>query len=107
VGDVVSNYYGQEAEKAMGQRYEILKETTKPLGLNVARGHTKASAIAHNYVNNSTLNKLYPQKKELFKMKKFTNVGPRTNTNRPQSAYVDASTSAKQVDHLTNLLKNE
>ena len=49
VGDVVSNYYGQKAEGELSSKYDILRETTKPLGLSFARGHTKASAMCHNY----------------------------------------------------------
>ena len=51
VGDVISNYYGQQASKHLEQKYNILRETTKPLGLSFARGHTRASAMAHNYVS--------------------------------------------------------
>ena len=51
VGDVISNYYGDQATKHLAQKYEVLKETTRPLGLSFARGHTKASAMAHNFVS--------------------------------------------------------
>ena len=59
VGDVISNYYGDVASKQLSQKYEILKETTKPLGLSYARGHTKASAMAHNFVTQSNFNKSF------------------------------------------------
>ena len=48
VGDIVSNWYGNRAEGEISQKYDILRETTKPLGLSFARGHTKASAMLHN-----------------------------------------------------------
>ena len=51
VGDVISNYYGENAEKSIGVKYEILRETQKPLGLSYARGHTRASAMAHNHIS--------------------------------------------------------
>ena len=57
VGDVISNYYGDNAEKQISVKYEILKETTKPLGLGFARGHTRASAMAHNYVSQAEFTK--------------------------------------------------
>lgn len=50
VGDVISNYYGEKASKQLEQKYDYLKEATKPMGLSFARGHTKASAMAQNYV---------------------------------------------------------
>ena len=53
VGDVISNYYGDNAEKQINVKYEILRETTKPLGLSYARGHTRASAMAHNAVSHA------------------------------------------------------
>ena len=81
VGDVISNYYGAEALKNLEQKYNILRETTKPLGLSFARGHTKASAMAHNFVTQqSQAKELTLDHGKLFKMKKFQNVAPRTNT---------------------------
>ena len=50
VGDVVSNFYGENAEKMITQKYDILKETTKPLSLSYARGHTRASAMAKSHI---------------------------------------------------------
>ena len=84
VGDVISNYYGETAEKQISEKYDYLKESTKPLGLGFARGHTRASALAHNHVNESNYNKAYHgvSEKDLFKMSKFKNVKPRTDTNR-------------------------
>ena len=53
VGDVISNYYGDKATKKLEQKYDILRESTRPLGLSYARGHTRASAMAHNFVSQS------------------------------------------------------
>ena len=80
VGDVISNYYGDRAHKQISQKYDILKETSKPLGLKYSRGHTKASAMAHNHITQSNFNKSYATS-EIFKMSKFKNVAPRTNTH--------------------------
>ena len=84
VGDVISNYYGENAEKQIGHKYEILKETSKPLSLNYARGHTRASAMAKGHVSQSNFNKSYERyaNEHMFKMSKFKNVKPRTDTNR-------------------------
>lgn len=43
---MISNYYGDNAEKEISIKYDILRETSKPLGLTYARGHTRASAMA-------------------------------------------------------------
>ena len=95
VGDVISNYYGEKASKHLEQKYDILKDSTKPLGLSYARGHTKASAMAHNFVSSSVYNASFKQhsSNDLFKMKKFKNVAARTNTNnrRPGTAVTKQS----------------
>jgi len=44
--------------------------------------HTRASILAKNYVTDSKINESFTSNKDLFKMKKFKMVGPRTNTNR-------------------------
>jgi len=83
VGDVVSNYYGINAEKDISTKYEYLREASKPLSLSYARGHTRASAMAHNHVSLQTFNKSMKKidaEGDLFKMTKFKNVKPRTDT---------------------------
>ena len=82
VGDVISYYYGDVAEKQITAKYSILRETSKPLGLNFARSHTKASALAQSHVSQENYNKVYGStQKDLFKMSKFKNVKPRTDTH--------------------------
>ena len=83
VGDVISNYYGDVAEKQISHKYEILKEVHKPLSLSYARAHTRASAMAKSYVSQEQFLKTQSlwDKKEPFKMSKFKKVGPRTNTH--------------------------
>ena len=76
VGDVMSNYYGDVASKQITQKYDILRETSKPLGLNYARGHTKASAMAYNHVSQQNFFKSSAAQSSdnLFKMSKFKHV---------------------------------
>tara|TARA_B110000285_G_C14872381_1_gene489850 strand:+ start:421 stop:741 length:321 start_codon:yes stop_codon:yes gene_type:complete len=83
VGDVISNYYGENAEKNLGRKYDILKETSKPLSLNYARGHTRASALAKASISQSNFNKSITkvQSESIFKMSKFKNVKARTDTH--------------------------
>ena len=82
VGDVISNYYGENAEKNIGRKYDILKETSKPLPLSYARGHTRASALAKASISQSNFNKSLAkvQSESVFKMSKFKNVKARTDT---------------------------
>ena len=82
VGDVISNYYGENAEKNIGRKYDILKETSKPLPLSYARGHTRASALAKASISQSNFNKSLAkvQSESMFKMSKFKNVKARTDT---------------------------
>ena len=51
--------------------------------MSFSRGHTRASAMAHNHVSQTNFNKSYAGVKEndLFKMSKFRNVQPRTDTH--------------------------
>ena len=83
VGDVISNYYGENAEKMISQKYDVLKETTKPLSLNYARAHTRASAMAKSHVTQKNFYQTFQNasEREMFKMSKFKNVKPRTDTN--------------------------
>lgn len=56
--------------------------------MSFARGHTRASAMAHNHVSQAEFNKSYQiaADSNLFKMSKFKNIKPRTDTNnRPKT----------------------
>jgi hypothetical protein len=83
VGDVVSNYYGINAEKDISKKYDYLSAASKPLSLSYARGHTRASAMAHNHVSLQSFNKSMKKVEsegEIFKMSKFRNVKARNDT---------------------------
>jgi hypothetical protein len=98
VGDVISNYYGEKASKQLEEKYDFLRESTKPLGLRFARGHTKASALAHNFISQSLYSKSFKMttsSKDVFKMKKFQNVPPRTDTHNRKRPTTAVPTSAK------------
>lgn len=46
------------------------------------RGHTRASAMAHNYTHSENFFKMQPEdQSKLFKMSKFKNPKARTDTN--------------------------
>lgn len=78
IRDVIGNFYGDVAEHLMHTRYDNFRKDSS-IRLGSANRHTRASALAKSHVNaqlTSTGNK------ELFKMKKFDKVQPRTNTHK-------------------------
>ena len=83
VGDVVSNYYGQKAEELAVSKADYLVQAKKPMGLNMLRAHTRASAMAQNAISESEWHKtmdLRNRGEDMFKMRKFKNIAARTNT---------------------------
>jgi hypothetical protein len=82
VGDVVSNYYGHGAAKQIGTKYEILSYKRPPTVGTHTRGHTRASAMAHNFTHSENFFKVQKEDHtKLFKMAKFKNPKAYTNTN--------------------------
>ena len=53
------------------------------MSLTYARGHTRASAMAKSHITQENFTRTYSafQNYELFKMSKFKNINPRTNTH--------------------------
>ncbi|CDW88730.1 UNKNOWN [Stylonychia lemnae] len=79
---VVSGFYGDVAEQQILTRYEVLKEQSKPVSLAYARNHTRGSQLAQDHMREtSTKDQFGTSTQNLFKMKKFQNVQPRTNTH--------------------------
>jgi hypothetical protein len=105
VGDVVSNYYGQRATNDISQKYELLSHKKPPTVGKYTRGHTRASAMAHNYTHSENFYKMQKEDHtQLFKMAKFKNPKAYTDTNnylhkssyfykRPQTAKPGGSSS--------------
>ena len=58
VGDVVSNYYGQAATKEISDKYEVLSNKRPQTVGRYTRGHTRASAMAHNYTHSENFFKM-------------------------------------------------
>ena len=68
----------------MISRYDNIRLNTASYNktrLKSADRHTRASALAKTYVNTKENNQTLNISRELFKMKKFHNVAPRTNTH--------------------------
>ena len=82
VGDVVSNYYGVKATEMIESKYGYLAETKKPLGMKYSYGNTRATAMAHQAIKDNEWSKSREagSRMEVFKMKKFKLVKPRTET---------------------------
>eukprot|EP00347_Sterkiella_histriomuscorum_P018400 403345649 len=78
---VVSGFYGDVAEQQILTRYDILKEQAKPISLAQARNHTRGSQMFSDHLRQTARDEQFRQSKTLFKMKKFQNATPRTNSH--------------------------
>jgi len=78
---VISGFYGDVAEQQTATRYEILHMQSRPKGLTDARNHTRASQMASDFLKTNVRDEHMRSTASLFKMNKFRNVGPRTNTH--------------------------
>ena len=97
--EVIGNYYGEMAEGEMQYKYDSMRQTRSQFR-STARDnmrttkHTQKSAVAADYVarkgiDNAKKTELMTGGENLFKMKKFQTVAPRTNTHnrrRPQTS---------------------
>ena len=91
---VVGGFYGAVAEKETLTRYEIIKAQSKPVPLLMARNHTQSSQLFKTYVKSQAIEEEMRASKVLFKMTKFRNVGPRTNSfNNGTGGIIMRSTS--------------
>lgn len=92
IRDVMGNFFGEMAESEMTYKYEQTKGTFKGSALPTEAKHTMKSKIAHDFVKSKGSEddktaKLMSGSKELFKIKRFNNVQPRTNTNNKSKAF--------------------
>ena len=78
---VVQGFYSDVAEQQIGQRYELLKEQSKPISLVNFRNHTRASQMVQETLRSTMRDEEMRSSKTLFKMRKFQQVQPRTNTH--------------------------
>jgi len=78
---VVNGYYGDAAEQRITERYELMRAQAKPLSYADARNHTKASHMLSQHVRSTALLETMRSSQTLFKMNRFKNVEPRTNTH--------------------------
>ena len=86
---IIGNFYGEIANyehKLKTNHLRFSDENFRRSMLNPPKTHTRASALANTYVNESTMKKAAQNAdtaKTLFKMKKFDNVAPRTSSKNP------------------------
>ena len=86
---VVEGFFGDVAEQQSLQRYEIIaRSTSKRPTTSDLRGHTRASALARDHISNASITDLMRRTtgEGLFKMRKFQNVDPRTNTHNGKNS---------------------
>jgi hypothetical protein len=85
IADVLANTFGDFAEQLTRSRYDHFHKMSQTVAkLECHNHHTKASTLAKEYVHHKQLDDggfIAKNPLELFKMRKFANVGPRTNTN--------------------------
>ncbi|CDW82404.1 rna 3-terminal phosphate cyclase [Stylonychia lemnae] len=94
IKDVVCNFYADVAEQQMLSRYQYLRQQSRSgTRLSCFERHTKASALAKDHIENQGKNEsiITRDTRTLFKMKKFQNVAPRTNTNMGKRANLNRS----------------
>lgn len=82
IKDVISNIYADMGEQQMLMRYQYLKNEPCYPRLQSAMKHTKASALAKSHIKSTLHEEQLSQTRNMFKMKKFLNVAPRTNTHK-------------------------
>ena len=93
--EVIGNYYGEMAEGEMAYKYDRMRETRNHFRTTTREEmkttkHTQKSAVAAEYISqkgaeNMKKTELMTGGENLFKMKKFQHVAPRTDTNnRPK-----------------------
>lgn len=81
----------------MNTRYNFYDKDLESMRKVNFKRHTKASRMSNRFVNEKLLDEA--KMKEMFKMRKFSRVAPRTNTNR--------GTRKKLINKTLDLAVNE
>ena len=82
IRDVLGNFYGDVAEHMMQSRYDYMrKDTSQGVRLPSSNRHTRASALAKSHIIGKQVDEQIGGQKNVFKMKKFLKIEPRTNSN--------------------------
>ena len=96
IRDVMGNFFGEMAENEMVYKYNQTKTNFRRTGAPLEAKHTTKSKIAHEFVKtrgqvDDKQARLMSGSKDLFKIKRFDHVKPRTNTNNRSKAFKKAA----------------
>ena len=89
----MGNFFGEMAESEMIYKYQQTKNNFRRTNMATeADKHTAKSRIAHEFIKSKGTDdvkqaKLMTGSKDLFKIKRFDKVQPRTNTNNRSKAF--------------------
>ena len=91
IRDVMGNFFGEMAENEMQFKYQHTKTNFRSSNLPTESKHTTKSKIAHEFIKSKGSEdekqaKLMSGSKDLFKIKRFEKVKPRTDTNIKKGA---------------------
>mmetsp|Transcript_19562 Transcript_19562/g.21865 ORF Transcript_19562/g.21865 Transcript_19562/m.21865 type:complete len:101 (-) Transcript_19562:59-361(-) len=89
----MGNFFGEMAESEMGYKYQQTKQNFRKVDMAAeAEKHTTKSKIAHEFIKSRGTEdekqaRLMSGAKDLFKIKRFDKVKPRTDTNNRSKAF--------------------
>ena len=88
----MGNFFGEMAENEMTFKYQQTGTNFRKSGMPTEAKHTTKSKIAHEFVKSKgqedeKQSKLMSGARDLFKIKRFDKVKPRTNTNNRSKAF--------------------
>ena len=89
----MGNFFGEMAENEMVYKYQQTKTNFRRVNMATeADKHTTKSKIAHEFIKSKGKEdenqaRLMSGAKDLFKIKRFDKVKPRTNTNNKSKAF--------------------
>ena len=86
IRDVMGNFFGEMAESEMVYKYQKTANNFRRTGMPTEAKHTTKSKIAEDFIKSRGKEdekqaKLMSGSKDLFKIKRFDHVKPRTDTN--------------------------
>jgi hypothetical protein len=92
IKDVIGGFYQGMGEEMQKSRYTYYQKTGQPVKL-AADKPTKASQLAHTFTN-TRVHKDPAQERDLFKLRKFQRIAPRTETHHGKRSKTPAGYGA-------------
>ena len=95
----MGNFFGEMAESEMSYKYQQTKNNFAGTNLPKDAKHTMKSLICQEFIKtkgseDEKTRKLMSGDRQLFKMKRFNNTKPRTDTNNRLTAFKKAAKAA-------------